>query len=79
LTVFTIDQELGFLYPIQHTSTLGKFPRNFAIVPGGKLLLAANQNSDNIVSFWINEKDGTLTPTGRSVEVPSPVCIRFAG
>jgi len=79
LSVFTIDQEKGFLYPIQHMSTLGKFPRNFAIVPGGKLLLAANQNSDNIVSFWINEKDGTLTPTGRSVEVPSPVCIRFAG
>ena len=34
-------------------------------------LSCCNQNSDNIVSFWINEKDGTLTPTGRSVEVPS--------
>ena len=42
----------------------GKFPRNFAIDPTGQFLIAANQNSSNLVLFRIDAKsardDGRL-------------------
>jgi 6-phosphogluconolactonase len=77
ITVFAINQEHGFITPVQYQPTGGKWPRHFAIDPSGRYLLVANQNTDNIFSFSIAEQTGRLTPTGRSVELPSPVCILF--
>jgi 6-phosphogluconolactonase len=57
--------------------TGGKTPRHFAIDPTGTYLLAENQDSNNIVVFHIDAATGNLTPTGQTVEVPSPVCITF--
>jgi 6-phosphogluconolactonase len=51
IVVFSIDQRTGQLNLVQHVSTQGKTPRNFAIDPAGEFLLAANQNSDNVVTF----------------------------
>jgi 6-phosphogluconolactonase len=58
-------------------SVLGKAPRNFVIVPGGKYLLVANQNSDEIVVFRRNAKTGLLTDTGSRIEIGRPVCLKF--
>ncbi|MGC9330079.1 MAG: lactonase family protein, partial [Candidatus Hinthialibacter sp.] len=55
----------------------GKTPRNFAIDPTGAYLLAANQNSNSIVSLRIDPQTGKLTPTGFTTEVPNPVCLKF--
>ena len=77
IAVFAINEERGFLSPVQWISTKGSWPRNFGIDPSGKFLLVANQKSDNIFSFTINDLDGTLTPTGNRVDIPSPVCIQF--
>lgn len=77
IAVFAVDANTGKLTARGHTSTQGKTPRNFNIDPTGKFLVAANQNSDTVVAFRIND-DGTLSPTGSSVEVPSPVCVLFA-
>jgi 6-phosphogluconolactonase len=52
-------------------------PRNFAIDPSGAFLLVANQKSDNIVVFRIDQRTGRLTSTGDIAEVPSPVCLKF--
>ena len=76
---FRIDGAAGTLTPIGHASTQGKTPRNFAIDPSGQLLFAANQNSGTIVVFRIDQETGALTPTGATLQVPSPVCIVFAG
>ncbi|MGN6565545.1 MAG: beta-propeller fold lactonase family protein [Thermomicrobiales bacterium] len=46
--------------------------------PTGAWLLAANQGSDNIVVFSVNPATGQLTPTGQSVQSPSPVCLIFS-
>jgi len=59
------------------TSTQGDFPRNFGIDPSGQYLLVANQRSNNIFSFRINMETGELSPTGHSIEIPQPVCIKF--
>ena len=77
IVVFAIDPLTGKLTVVEHVSTGGKTPRNFALDPSGGFLLAANQNSDNIVSFRIDPKRGTLAPTGHVANIPTPVCLRF--
>jgi 6-phosphogluconolactonase (cycloisomerase 2 family) len=36
---------------VEHESTQGRVPRNFALDPSGKWLVAANEQTDNIVVF----------------------------
>ena len=77
IAAFEFDGASGRLKPIDHVSTGGKTPRNFAIDPTGNFLLAANQRSDTIVTFSIDRASGRLKPTGQIASVPSPVCLRF--
>jgi 6-phosphogluconolactonase len=77
IAVFKIDGEKGILQLIEIQSTHGKEPRNFGIDPSGSFLLAANQNSSSVVVFRIDAKTGRLSATGNSVEVNSPVCVKF--
>ena len=76
IAVFAIEAN-GSLRYVENTPTGGSTPRNFGISPDGKYLLAANQKSDNVVVFRIDPKSGRLTSTGHSLEVPSPVCVKF--
>jgi 6-phosphogluconolactonase len=77
IAVFTVDQAAGKLKLIQNESTQGKTPRNFNLDPTGAWLLAANQGSDTVVVFRVDQQTGRLTPTGQTVEVGAPVCIKF--
>jgi len=77
IAVFAIDAAKGTLTPVEYAPTQGKTPRSFAIDPTGTLLFAANQQSNNIVVFRIDEKTGHLTPTGQVLEVAAPVCVKF--
>lgn len=74
---YKIDGQTGKLELLEHTSTQGKTPRNFVIDPTGKFLLAANQNSDSVVVFRVDEKSGKLSPAGKPVDVPTPVCLKL--
>ncbi|WP_342480980.1 lactonase family protein [Paenibacillus sp. FSL L8-0340] len=74
IALFLIDAATGLLEPADWVNSGGRTPRNFAIMGG--MLLAANQNSGNIVSFRIDCESGRLIPTGNELEVPSPVCIK---
>lgn len=76
IALFAIDAQ-GKLTPRGHTSTQGETPRNFAIDPSGRFLLAANQKTGTVVVFRINQQTGELTPTGSTIDVPAPVCVRF--
>jgi 6-phosphogluconolactonase len=74
--VFSIAKD-GKLTLLENVPTKGKAPRNFKIDPTGSFLLAANQNTSNIVVFRIDPKSGRLTDTGKSIDAPFPVCIQF--
>jgi 6-phosphogluconolactonase len=76
IAVFSIGGD-GKLTFVEHVSTQGKTPRNFVIDPTGTYLLAANQNTDNIVQFRIDQKTGRLTPTGTVLTVDAPVSMLF--
>ena len=79
LAIFTIDQATGKLTAAGHQPTGGKTPRNFAIDPTGNWLLAENMDSGTIVVFRIDPHSGGLKPSGQTLDVPSPVCVRMIG
>jgi 6-phosphogluconolactonase len=79
IAIFAVDEASVTLTAIGHVPTGGETPRNFAIDPSGNFLLAANQRTDTIVSFRVDQEGGWLTPTGHVAEVPTPVCVLFAG
>ncbi|WP_254245226.1 lactonase family protein [Hymenobacter sp. BRD67] len=75
LAVFAIEPVTGRLTLVQHISTQGQTPRNFALDPSGRILLVANQNSDTIFTYRVDAKSGKLSPTGESVSLPSPMFL----
>ncbi len=77
IAVFSVDQAKGTLTLVEFVPTGGKTPRNFAIDPSGRWLVAANQDSNTIVTFRINPETGRLTPAGKAVEVNSPTIVDF--
>jgi 6-phosphogluconolactonase len=77
LAVFAIDHENGRLAPVQHISTRGSWPRNFAFDPTAKWIICTNHNSNNAVVFRVDEATGRLTQAGDPVPVPAPYCERF--
>ncbi len=78
LVIYLIDAVTGVLTIVGHQSTLGNTPRNFNFDPSGNFLLAANQNSDNIVIFSVDHQTGLLKETGKQINVPNPVCLVWA-
>jgi 6-phosphogluconolactonase len=75
IVIYGIDMLTGLLsnQAIDFVSTEGSTPRNFLI--HGDILLVANQDSDSIVSFRVNEDTGKLTKLSQ-VTVPTPSCIK---
>lgn len=76
IAIFSIEKK-GTLKSLGYVLTGGKTPRHFAIDPTGNYLLAENQESNTIVVFHVDTATGSLTPTGQTIEVPSPVCLTF--
>lgn len=77
IVVYAIDSVEGNLSYVEHVSTMGRHPRNFAISPDGRFLLVANRDTNHIVTFAREAKTGKLQPTGFELEIAKPVCIMF--
>jgi 6-phosphogluconolactonase len=77
LAAFAIDATSGRLTLIEHVSSRGKTPRNFALDPTAQWIVCTNHGSDNAVVFRIDPDTGRLTPHGEPVAVPYPFCQRF--
>ena len=67
----------GKITLLQNEPVQGDWPRNFAISPDGDFLLAANQRSNNVTVFKIDSDTGELDFTGKTIDVPNPVCLKF--
>ncbi len=76
IAVFKRDAVAGTIEKIQNISVEGDWPRNFTLDPTGKFLLVANQKSENISVFQINQKSGKLSFL-HAIDMPSPVCLLF--
>lgn len=77
ITAFSIEPGNGRLTLMQRISCGGNTPRHFAIDPGGKWVVVANQDSANLVVLRCNPHTGRLSSTGRQYPLDSPVCVLF--
>ena len=74
---FQCDPKTGRLTLVECVPCGGKWPRHFTIMPGGSLMLVANQNSNNIAVFRIG-KEGALTlMPDAGVDIGAPACVVF--
>ena len=74
---FKRDSKTGRLTLMECVPCGGKWPRHFSLIPGAPWLLVANQNSNSIAVFRV-EEDGALTlKPENSIEIPAPVCVVF--
>jgi len=74
---YAVNQETGGLAFVSRQSTYGKNPRDFAIDPSGNYLVVANQGSDSMFVFKIDQNTGKLTQTGIKIDIGNPVCLKF--
>ncbi len=77
IAIFTVDKKDGTLAPAGYQPTAAH-PRNFAITPNGKFLLAACRDGNVIQVFRRGPQTGLLTNTQRDIRLSMPVCIQFA-
>ena len=62
-----------------HTSSQGKVPRYFALDPSAKWMVVANQGSDSVVVFAVDQNSGELKAAGPGVTLAKPGGIAFLG
>lgn len=74
IAIFRQDATSGALEKVGYQNT-GIHPRNFAITPNGRYLLAACRDSNLIQVFERDPETGLLTDTGRNIDIPHPVCV----
>ena len=77
IAVFAIDAKSGRLTPIEHVSSGGQTPRNFALDPSGRWMIVTNHGNNVAQVLRIDPATGKLTPVGSPVGMPSPFCPRF--
>lgn len=77
IAMFSINPDDGTLFYLGNMDTKGKVPRDFEIDPTGNFLIVANQETNNLVSFKIDQETGKLTPTGFELAIGTATCIKF--
>lgn len=55
----------------------GKTPRNFALAPGGKFILVANQDSDNVSVMPLRDGATEIGAPVARITIPTASCIQF--
>ena len=76
IAVFDVEAD-GRLARVAVPSCGGKWPRNFALAPGGRFLLAANQYSDEVSVLPVLEGAAELGATCAHAAVTQPSCVQF--
>jgi len=76
ITVFKVGHD-GTLTQTGHVSTLGDYPRIFALDPSGRFMAVGNQFADNITTFSVNPGNGKLQFTGNYTPLGSPSGMVF--
>lgn len=76
ISIFSRNQEDGSVTRVGFQPT-GRHPRNFAITDDNRYLLCACRDDNRIEVYRIDKKRGSLSDTGRKLEIPAPVCIQL--
>ncbi len=65
----------GTLEKIQTISSFGDIPRDINLSKGEKVLIVANQDTDNVTTYLKDEQTGLLTKVQDDFFVPEAVCV----
>jgi 6-phosphogluconolactonase len=76
VVIYAIDKNGKLTYSGRQGTGINN-PRNFVIDPTGNFLLVGNQNGNDIVIFKRDRNTGLLSPTGKTIKVDKPVCLKF--
>jgi 6-phosphogluconolactonase len=76
ISVFKVGHD-GTLTQESDASTLGDYPRIFAIDPSGRFMAVGNQFADNVTTFSVNPGNGSLKFTGNYTPLGSPSGMVF--
>jgi 6-phosphogluconolactonase len=77
LAAYDIDSG-GQLTPAGFWPCGGNWPRNFALAPGGRTMLVANQYSNEVSVLPLDGPQGVIGSAMGSLAAPGPACIEFA-
>lgn len=75
IAVFAIQEAGKHLELIQHISSEGQFPRDFALDATERFIILANQNSDNLTLYLRDTETGLLKLIEKDVYAPEAVCV----
>ncbi len=73
-----VDTQTGILSQTGRWPSGGRTPRDLVLSPSGKHLLVANQDSDTITIFRIDQRNGTLSDPIQQQHVGTPMAITLA-
>lgn len=77
IAVFAVSENGASIERIQLIATEGEIPRDFAIDPSEKFVVAANQNTDNLTLYRRDKNTGLLEMIQKDVYAPECVCVYF--
>ena len=69
--VFSVGRD-GTLTQVSYASTLGDYPRIFAIDPSGRFIVVGNQRADNVTTFSVNPGQGQGDDQGNDDDQGNP-------
>lgn len=75
IIVFSVEVTSGRISILQRISAFGVSPRSLLLCEQEGLLLAANEQSDNVSIFTVRS-DGTLENYGEQLEIHCPTCVK---
>ena len=73
IAVFSVNANDGTLQFVSRHGSEGTAPRDFVIDSSGQYLIVANQHSDTIHVFEIDQKSGALSKSVQTLHVPTVV------
>ncbi|MHC5249888.1 lactonase family protein [Enterococcus sp. LJL90] len=77
IVVYAVGDDGKHLTLVEHVSTEGKIPRDFAMDQNGEYVIAANQDTDNLTLYKRNSETGELKLLQKDVFAPETVCVYF--
>ncbi|MFV0557608.1 MAG: lactonase family protein [Enterococcus sp.] len=77
IVAYAIDEHTQQLTLIQHSSTHGDHPRDFALNDSDDFLVCANQTTNNLTLYRRDLQTGLLSLCQKDFTVPEAVCVLF--
>ncbi|MEG0971160.1 MAG: beta-propeller fold lactonase family protein [Lachnospiraceae bacterium] len=77
VAIFQVDQDCGALRDICNMKISGNYPKTLGIYPDGEHFVTLNQESNEMVTFHLNQEGKYFLMDGKPVPVDNPNCILF--